>query len=394
MPKHATPLTVRRVEAEKRPGMYADGNGLYFRVAESGTKSWVFRYQIEGRRRDMGLGPVGMISLADARNRAFDLRRGIRDGIDPLEAKREAKSARQNAQAATAAISFAAAAAAYIAVHEAGWRDKRAWPDSMRLYVNPIIGDRPVSSIDLSAVLAVLEPIWLTKIKTAQNIRGRIENVLDWAAVRGYRSGENPARWRGNLDKLLARPSLIATVTHHPALPWREMPEFMRALRSHDGISSTALEFTILTCARAGEALGARWPEIDLSGRVWTVPASRMKSRREHRVPLAASTLAVLDRMAPFRRNSDDHVFLGWLLGRPMSPQSLLQCLERVRPGVTVHGFRSSFRDWAAETGVAGELAELALAHQVGSAVERAYLRSDRFDERRRVAEAWAAHCG
>ena len=387
MPKRPTRLTARRVQTEKSPGMHADGNGLYLCVGPGGAKSWILRYQIDGRRHDMGLGPVGLVSLAEARDQAIDLHRGMRNGIDPINAKREAKR-RQRPVTTT----FAAAAAAYIAAHEAGWKDKRSWPDTMR-YVNSVIGDHPVDNIDLPTVLSVLEPIWLTKTQTAKRIRGRIENILDWAAVRCHRSGENPARWRGHLENLLARPSRIAKVEHHAAVHWREVPEFMRSLRTHEGITALALEFTILTVARAGETLGARWPEIDLRAQLWTVPAARMKAGKEHRVPLSELTLAVLDRMEPFRRNSDDHIFLGWRTGRPIGAQWLLKCCNRVRPGVTVHGFRSSFRDWAAENDVSGELAELALAHIVGSAVERAYRRSDRLAERRELAERWAVYC-
>jgi integrase len=225
-------------------------------------------------------------------------------------------------------------------------------------------------------------------------VRGRIESVLDWATVRGHRSGENPARWRGHLESLLAKPSRIAKVEHHKALPYRELPDFMVQLRTHEGITAAALEFIILTCVRAGEALGATWKEIDLAAGVWTIPASRMKAGREHRVPLSRAILAVLDQMMPLKRNGGDHIFLGRKSGRPLTSPAVLNCVALVRPDVTVHGFRSTFRDWAAEqTEYPSDLAELALAHQIGTRVERAYRRGDLFQKRRELAEAWAIFC-
>jgi integrase len=392
MPKRAIPLTARGIVSERRPGMHSDGNGLYLHIGPA-AKSWIFRYQIDGRRRDMGLGSFPLVSLGQARDRILELRGQIRNGVDPLDTKRQEKANRPVAERAKV-MTFASAAEAYIAAHEAGRSDRRSWPDTMRLYVNPAIGELPVEAVDLQAVLHVLEPIWSTRTETAKRVRGRIENVLDWASVRGYRSGENPARWRGNLDTLLAKPSRIAKVEHHKALHYRDVPEFMAELRTHEGMAVSALEFVILTCARASEVLGVRWPETDLAGRVWTVPGSRMKSGREHRVPLSVPALAVLDRMAPYKRNSDDHIFLGRQSGRPLLAPALLNSLALVRQGVTTHGFRSTFRGWVAEeTDFPGELAELALAHQVGNAVERAYLRSDRFEQRRALAEAWGAHC-
>jgi integrase len=341
----------------------------------------------------MGLGPIDLVSLAAARDRVLDLRREVRSGIDPIEAKHREKAARQAVRPAKV-ITFAEAAAAYIDAHHASWADKRGWRDSMRLYVNPVIGDLPISAIDLRAVLSVLEPIWASKTESAKRVRGRIENVLDWATVRGHRSGDNPARWRGNLDKLLAKPSRIAKTEHHKALHYRDLPDFMVKMRRREGMAVSALEFVIFTCARAGEVLGARWPEIDLAARVWTVPAERMKSGREHRVPLSQAAVSVLDRVSPYKSNSDDHVFLGQKSGRPMSSPALLQCLRLVQHGISVHGFRSTFRDWAADqTDFPAELAELALAHQVGTRVERAYLRSDGFERRRELSEQWAAFC-
>jgi integrase len=291
-------------------------------------------------------------------------------------------------------MTFAEAATSYIAAHESGWKDKRAWPDTMRLYVNPAIGQLPVAQIDLAGVMRVLEPIWQTKTKTAQNVRGRVESVLDWAATRGHRTGENPARWRGHLENLLPRPSRIAKVEHHSALPYVEIPQFMADLRKHEGMAAMALEFVVLTCSRAGEVLGATWDEVDLASRIWTIPAARMKAGKEHRVPLSNNAMMTLNKFSPFKRNSDSHIVLGQRFGRPLSSQSLLQALALVRPGVTVHGFRSSFRTWVDEqTEFSSELAEMALAHTVGSRVERAYRRSDMFERRRDLAEAWGVFC-
>lgn len=392
MPKKAVPLTVRGIDRMRIPGMYADGNGLYLHVGLGG-KSWIYRYQLNGRRRDMGLGPVDLVSLAAARDRVLDLRRAVRDGKDPLEERRQERASRRVERVRP--MTFAEAAAAYIEAHEAGWSDKRSWPGMMRLYVNPVIGDLPVAAVDLPAVLRVLEPIWSKKTASALRTRGRIEAILDWATVRGHRTGENPARWKGHLESLLANPSRIAQTEHMPALHYRDMPDFMAGLRRRNGIAATSLEFVILTCVRVGEALGARWPEVDLASRVWMIPGSRMKAGRDHRVPLSAPALAVLDRMAAFRRNSDDHVFFGRKSGQPLTSPALLNMAAKVRKGVTTHGFRSTFRDWVADqTDFPPELAELALAHQVGTRVERAYLRSDGFERRRALADAWAAHCG
>src|SRR4051794_5166858 len=248
MPKRAQrPLTARRVQQERTPGMYADGNGLYLHVGNGG-KSWIFRYQIGGRRRDMGLGPVAFVPLAEARDRVLDLHRTIRAGTDPLAIKRQERAAARSNRIKP--LTFAEAAAAYITAHEAGWADKRSWPSTMTLYVNPIIGELPVENVDLPSVLRVLEPIWLPKTESAKRVRGRIEAILDWATVRGHRFGENPARWRGHLEALLPKPSRIARVEHHSALPYCELPDLMVQLRKHQGTAVAALEFTILTCAR------------------------------------------------------------------------------------------------------------------------------------------------
>jgi integrase len=370
--------------------MHADGNGLYLHVGPA-SRSWIFRFQHDGRRRDMGIGPVEIVSLRAARDKAIDLRRGLREGTDPIEQRRKATAARRGTPKS---LTFAECAEQYIEKHKSAWKDQRAWPDSMRLYVNQVIGKTPIGEVDTTAVLRVLEPLWQTKTKTAMNVRGRIELILGWATVHKLRSGENPARWRGHLAGVLPAPGKVAKVEHHKALPYAEMPEFMKQLRNRDGFVPAAIEFAILTCARVGEVLGATWQEIDRSNRVWSVPAEHMKGGKEHRVPLSDAALAVLDRMLPYRRNSVDNIFLGARSGRPMTAPALLQGLGYVQPGITVHGFRSTFADWAAETGKDRDLAEMALAHAVGNQVERSYRRTDLIEQRRELATAWAAWCG
>ena len=295
-------LTALKVEKAKEPGMYADGGGLYLRVTPEGAQNWVLRYMLDRRPRWMGLGPLALYGLQDARAKALDARRKRHEGIDPIEARR-AERARQRLDAAKA-ITFKQCAEAYIAAHRAGWRnDKHAaqWGATLSTYAYPIIGALPVQAVDTGLVLKVLEPIWTAKPETASRVRGRIESILDFAKVRGYRDGENPARWRGHLDKLLPARSKVREVEHHAALPYAELPAFLASLREQEGIAARALEFLILTAARTGEVIGARWNEIDLLDKTWTVPAARMKAHREHRVPLSARALAVLDEMQAAR---------------------------------------------------------------------------------------------
>ena len=394
MPKRAIPLTVRRIETEKRPGLYADGNGLYLAVSESKSgacaKSWIFRYQAAGRRHEMGIGSFDRVTLREARDQVLILHKNLRDGIDPLAAKVQGRSATRRM------ISFKEAAERYIALHEIEWKDKRAWPDTMRLYVYPVIGGLPVNQIDDSRVLAVLEPIWQTKTTTAVVVRARIETVLDFAASpsQKYRdpNAANPAAWT-RLKDVLAKPSKIIKVQHRAALPHNELPQFMAKLANDDdGIPAAALAFTILTAARAGEAAGATWQEIDFPGRVWTVPAERMKMKIEHRVPLSGPAMAILHRMAQLRSNSNDRVFHG-RDGGSITAKTILRALLKIAPGMTTHGFRSTFRVWARETKKDWAASELALAHDVRTKTQAAYDRGDRLEERRELAEAWATHC-
>jgi integrase len=386
-------LTAVAVDNLKTKGLYLDGDGLYLRVTATGTKSWIFRFSRDGRSRDMGLGPLSSISLAKARQLAAEARRQRLDGHDPIKARKARRAAAKLAEAS--GMTFKACAEQLMNAHEAGWRNakhRQQWRNTLRGYAYPILGELPVEAIDTALVTQVLEPIWVTKPETAGRLRGRIERVLDWAKARGLRQGENAARWRGHLDHLLPPRSKVRRIRHHPALPYAEVPALMAELREHTSIAARALEFTILTVARTGESLGARWPEIDLAQRMWVVPPERMKMARAHRVPLSPRAVEILEEMVEVRRN--EFVFAGQKLGRPLSNMALLMLLRGLRPGVTTHGFRSSFRDWAAEcTTTPAFVAEAALAHVVADRVEAAYRRTDLVQKRRKLMEAWASYC-
>jgi integrase len=392
-------LTALKVERLKKPGMHADGGGLYLRVTSEGARSWVLRYMLNRRPRWMGLGPLALYSLADARTNALDARRKRHEGIDPIEARR-AERARQRLDAAKS-VTFKQCAEGYIASHKPGWRNEKhayQWPATLSAYAYPVIGALPVSAVDTGLVLKVLEPIWGKKSETASRVRQRIENILDFAKVRGYRDGENPARWRGHLDKLLPAPSKVRTVVHLAALPYAALPAFLASLREREAVAARALEFLILTAARTGEVIGARWNEIDLLDKTWTVPAPRMKARREHRVPLSPRALAILKEMQPVRdgNNPDTFVFPGPRFGKPLSNMAFLMLLRRMElDDLTVHGFRATFKTWASErTSFQNEIVEAALAHVIGNKVEEAYRRGDMFEKRRRLTHAWADYCG
>jgi integrase len=374
--------------------MHADGGGLYLRVGPTGSKSWVFRYVTSGRQHDMGLGPFLDITLQMARERAQTHRRARLDGNDPLEAKRAVRAAERLATAKV--TTFKECAEAYIAAHSAGWRDLRTvgqWQQSLTAYVFPILGDLPVQAIDVGLVMKAIEPLWTTKTTTAGRVRQRIESVLDYAAARGYRQGDNPARWRGHLENLLPKRSKVARIEHHPALPYGEIASFITELRRRDSVSARALEFSILTATRRAEVLGARWSEINMAERLWTIPGERMKADREHRVPLSDAALAVINQMQEIRTNA--YVFPGQGGMKPLGEVAIWRLLRAMGRGeLTMHGMRSTFRDWAAErTNFPREVAELALAHAVGDATERAYQRGDLFDKRRQLMAAWARFC-
>ena len=387
-------LTALKTDKVKASGYYGDGGGLFLQVSRYGTKSWVFRFKANGRLREMGLGSLDTYSLAEARERARNCRKLRDEGKDPIEERNAARLAVK--LEATKAITFEQCAERHIAAHRAGWRNGKhrdQWSSTLATYVNPMFGALPVRAIDTALVMKAIEPIWNEKPETASRVRGRIEAILDWATARGFRAGENPARWRGHLDKLLPKKTKVRRIEHHAALPYREIAAFVAELRSQEGIAARALEFAILTAARTGEVIGALWGELDLADRLWTIPAERMKADKEHRVPLSDAAIAILEDLQRVRQG--DYVFPGGRAGRPISNMAMTMTLRRMGRGeLTVHGFRSSFRDWAAErTGFPAEVAEMALAHTVADAVERAYRRGDLFQKRRQLMDAWARYC-
>jgi integrase len=391
MARQYNKLTSRFCRTVTKPGLYSDGGGLYFKFGETGGRSWVFRYQINGRTRDMGLGPYPDVGLAEARDAAAECRRIRRQGLDPIVERDKAKP-RQ------AVPTFRECAEHYIADHQAGWRNPkhgRDWENSLATYAYPVIGKMSVDAVDLAAVLRVIQPHWESKTVTMDRVRSRIELTLAWATTRGYRQGDNPARWKGHLETLLPKKSKVAKIAHMAALPYADMPVFMAKLRSEDGVTARALEFAIVTASRSNEVLGAEWGECDREAGIWTIPGERMKSEREHRVALSPAALAVLDQMAAVR--TSDYVFPGPRNGHTLHERSMLDLLNRLSPDTkaTVHGFRSAFTDWAVErTNFPREVRELALAHAVGDKVEQAYRRSDMFQKRRALAEAWARFLG
>jgi len=381
-------LTALKVSRAKLPGMYADGGGLYLQITEGGA-SWVYRYMLNGRAREMGLGPLALFGLQEARAKAQDARRLRHEGVDPIEHRRTAR-AQQQLDAAKA-VTFQQCAERYIASHRAGWRHAKhveQWESSLQRLAFPVIGALPVQAINTALVMNVIEAIWDEKPETASRVRGRIESILDWAKARGYRTGENPARWKGHLKNLLPPRSKVRMVEHYAAMPYDQLPALMVELRVQDGIDARALEFTILTAARVSEAVGARWSEI--SGDVWTIPAERMKGGKPHRVPLSRRAMDLLKALP---RNGD-LIFPGPKLGRALNINAPRKLLIDMGHSVTVHGFRSSFRDWVAErTSYPNHVAEAALAHAVADKVEKAYRRTDLFEKRRRLMADWAAWC-
>ena len=385
-------LTVKTVEHEKMPGYHADGGNLYLRVTKTLQKTWAFIYKRECKRTEIGLGSVDDMTLADAREKRDALNKQLKSGIDPLLEKQ--RLANESKAQRTKAMTFRQCADAYINAHRAGWKNPKhiqQWQNTLSQYAFPVFGELDVKSIDTGLITKCLEPIWLTKNETAGRVRGRIESILDWATVHEYREGVNPARWRGHLDKLLAKPSKVQKTEHHKALPYMEINAFIGQLHKQDGIAAKCLEFTILTAARTGETIGATWDEIDFDTKTWTIPAVRMKAEREHRVPLSADALAILNDMAATRLN--DYVFPSAKKG--MSNMAMLAVLKRMdRANITVHGFRSTFRDWAAEsTAYPGEVVEMALAHAIKNLTEAAYRRGDLIEKRSRLMEEWARYC-
>jgi integrase len=378
------------------PGRHADGGGLQLLVKDSGSRSWVFRFMLNGKSRDLGLGPAGVggLSLSQARDRAAELRLKVKAGIDPLAeravAEVEAKAAVQAAK--VAGMSFKAMAETHIKANQDSWRNdkhRQQWENTLATYAYPVIGSLPVAQVSTAHVLQILEPIWKEKTETASRLRGRMESVLDSAKARGYRDGENPARWRGHLAQILPARTKLSR-GHHKAMPYDAIPAFVKQLQDREAVAALALEFVILTAARTGEVIAAEWSEVDLAKAVWTVPAERMKAGKEHRVPLSLRAVAILEET---KQLGGKYVFPG-TRSDSLSSMAMAMLLRRMKVDVTVHGFRSGFRDWAAEcTGYSHEVAEMALAHTISNAVERAYRRGDLFDKRRRLMDEWAAYC-
>jgi integrase len=365
--------------------------GLGINVTQHGSKSWIVRYQVGGKRRDMGLGGYPDVTLAAAKEAARAARAKLSQGIDPIQDGRAKRSALIAAQASE--ITFAKAAEAYIAAHEASWKNSKhgqQWRNTIETYANPTVGKLLVQDVALPHVLSILDPIWRQKTETASRLRNRMELVIDFAIARGHRTGPNPAKWKGHLDKLLPPPSRIAKTAHHRALPYRDAAAFMCRLRAQAGTGARALEFAILTAARSGEVRGATWSEFDEAAATWTIPAQRMKAGKEHRVPLSDAALALF--RAQKERALNEWVFPGQTRG-PLSDMSLTAVLRRMEVDAVPHGFRSTFRDWCAECSHhANEVAEMALAHAVGDKVELAYRRGDLFEKRRALMEDWSAH--
>jgi integrase len=396
--KRLSALDVSRAKKRGKRRMYADGGGLYLQVSASGAASWVYRFMLNGTAQWMGLGPLHDVPLAAARVAASEKRELRRAGVNPIKARNDALDASR--LDAARSITFRDAAERYMAAHNAGWRNAKhadQWRSSLETYAYPVLGALPVQGVDVALVMKVLEPIWATKTETASRVRQRIESILDWASARGYRLGENPARWRGHIDKLLPSRSKVQKVEHYPALPYDEVGAFMADLRKQQGTAASALEFLILTACRTGEVIGARWGEFNIEEALWTVPAERVKSERQHRVPLSPAALAVIQTMQEecATEQGDGFVFPGGKRGRPLSNMALLALLKRMgRSDLTVHGFRSTFRDWAAErTNYPREAAEMALGHIVSDKVEAAYRRGDLFQKRRRLMAEWARFC-
>jgi len=394
MPLNLNKLSALAVTRTSKPGYYGDGGGLWLQVAKSGSKSWIFRFKVAGRQREMGLGGLITVDLAKARVLARECRALLLDGKDPIEARKAVRLA--DALERARAMTFDQCAAAYIDAHRSSWKNAKhgdQWKNTLTTYASPIIGALPVADVDTDLIVKVLNPIWGTRTETATRVRGRIESILDWATVSKFRQGDNPARWRGHLENLLANPNKIAPVRNHPALPWREVPAFMGLLAQSKGVAARAAEFAILTAARSGEVRGASWEEVDLEARLWTIPAARMKAGKEHRVPLSSAAVNLLTAI----QRRDGLIFPGRSDSVALSDMSLTAVLRRMdRSDITIHGFRSSFRDWCAEAvgnSFPREVCEHALAHSLPDRVEAAYRRGDLLDKRVMLMQAWAEYC-
>jgi len=391
MPRQINRLNARKVQTLAKIGRHADGGGLYLSIAKDGGRKWVFLYRRNGRLREMGLGSARAVPLAVAREKATAARVLLADHIDPLARR----------QHDTFSLTFDECLEQFLASNKSGWRNSKhisQWRNTLKTYAQPVIGRLPVKDVEVHHITKILDPIWSTKTETASRVRGRIENVLDWAAARGYRKGENPARWRGHLDKVFPARAKVQKVEHHSALPYSEIASFIAELQKRQGIAARALEFTILTSARTSEVIGARRSEFDLAAKIWTIPGDRMKAGREHRVPLSVRAMAILKAVGI--HSGDDLDPSAIVFADPpnrvaLSTNAMLALLGRLkRKDLTVHGFRSTFRDWAAETtNTPNEVVEMALAHTVKNKAEAAYRRGDLLAKRTVLMEAWAKFC-
>jgi integrase len=386
-------FTAVSVNAVSKVGNFPDGDNLYLRVRPDGSKSWAFRFKQAGKPHWMSLGPIRDVTLAEAREAARTMRNQLRDGVNPLDQRRERQAVALNAQGRT----FDAVSALHIAEHKAAWKNEKhaaQWASTLKMYASPVIGKMAVGTIGIDEVLRILRPIWKEKPETASRLRGRIEAVLDFAGVHGWRTGENPARWSGYLDQILPAKTKIRAVVHHAAIAWKDLPAAMSVLAHAGGTSGPCLRFIILTAARSSEARGARWNEIDLAEKIWTIPPERMKMAREHRVPLSTAAVDILKAMEAGKDMPDSLVFPGGKKSAPLSDVAVSKALAAVVAGVTVHGMRSSFRDWCAEaTEFPREIAETALAHSNKDKVEAAYARGDHLAKRRALMNEWADYC-
>ncbi|CAM9289462.1 unnamed protein product [Ectocarpus sp. 12 AP-2014] len=385
---------VQKLIRESKPALTNDGDGLYLKIGKSGGASWIYRFRWDGKLRDMGLGSCSDITLSTARELATGNRKLVKQGINPLEARLEEAKEIQKL-----AITFTSCAARYIKAHRRSWRNikhARQWVSTLKTYARPKIGKKSIDEISTQDVLEVLKPIWTNKNETAKRVQSRVENILDYAAAHGYRDPVNPARWRGHLDKLLAKPSRIQKVNHHPAMPYDEVADFMATVNCYNSLSSKALQFLILTATRTSEVLNSEWNELDLNNATWAIPADRMKANREHRVPLSHQAVELLSNLPRVKDNT--YIFAGMKQGRPLSNMSLLQFMRGLGYGPSgkqgnyvPHGFRSSFRDWTGEvTSYPRDVAEMALAHTIENKVEAAYRRGDLFEKRRTMMQEWA----
>lgn len=394
MPKKAKELSAAEVRRLTKPGLHAVGGvaGLLLNVKPTGARSWILRVKVGSKRRDIGLGGFPDVPLSSARDRAREAREKIWTGVDPVAERRAAQHALRAAQVKELTFTQAAKQCHDAKRHEyRSEKHRKDWISSLERHALPVIGDLPVAAVDLAHVLRVLEPIWLTRTETATRVRQRLETVLTWATVGGYRKGENPARWRGNLDAVLPKPNKVRKVTHLAALPYQEVPAFMADLRKREGMGARALEFAILTAARSGEVRKSKWEEFDLAGKVWTIPAERMKANKVHRVPLSADAVRLLENLP--RIHGSEYVFTA-ARGGPVSDMTLSAVCKRMEVEAVPHGFRSSFKDWArTSTAYPDEVSELALAHVSTDATRAAYARDELLPQRARLMRDWGKFC-